>query len=134
MVDGASVGGASANAALLRSVIEGPGLDVEWYEPVEGRASLVARIEGTDPSAPSLALMGHTDVVPADAADGWTHDPFGGELVDGEVWGRGAVDMLNQTAAMALASPPTLTPAPAAPRCPPWCTAGTRPTRSHTPF
>jgi acetylornithine deacetylase/succinyl-diaminopimelate desuccinylase-like protein len=47
--------------------------------------------------------MGHTDVVPADVADGWTHDPFGGELVDGEVWGRGAVDMLNQTAAMALA-------------------------------
>ena len=103
IVDGASVGNESANAAVLRSVIEGPGLDVEWYEPVEGRASLVARIEGTDPGAPSLALMGHTDVVPADAADGWTHDPFGGELVDGEVWGRGAVDMLNQTAAMALA-------------------------------
>jgi acetylornithine deacetylase/succinyl-diaminopimelate desuccinylase-like protein len=46
--------------------------------------------------------MGHTDVVPADEADGWTRDPFGGELVDGEVWGRGSVDMLNQTAAMAL--------------------------------
>jgi acetylornithine deacetylase/succinyl-diaminopimelate desuccinylase-like protein len=46
--------------------------------------------------------VGHTDVVPADEADGWTRDPFGGELVDGEVWGRGAVDMLNQTAAMAL--------------------------------
>jgi acetylornithine deacetylase/succinyl-diaminopimelate desuccinylase-like protein len=103
MVDGSSVGDESANAAVLRSVIEGPGLDVEWYEPVADRASLVARIEGTDPDAPSLALMGHTDVVPADAADGWTHDPFGGELIDGEVWGRGAVDMLNQTAAMALA-------------------------------
>jgi acetylornithine deacetylase/succinyl-diaminopimelate desuccinylase-like protein len=103
MVDGASVGDESVNAAVLRSVIEGPGLDVEWYEPIEGRASLVARIEGTDPGAPSLALMGHTDVVPADADDGWTHDPFGGELVDGEIWGRGAVDMLNQTAAMALA-------------------------------
>ncbi len=103
IVDGASVGTESANAAVLRTVIEGPGLDVEWYEPVAGRASLVARIDGTDPTAPSLALMGHTDVVPADADDGWTHDPFGGELVDGEVWGRGAVDMLNQTAAMALA-------------------------------
>lgn len=85
LVDGASVGNESVNAAVLRSVIKGPGLDVEWYEPVEGRASLVARIEGTDPGAPSLALMGHTDVVPADAADGWTHDPFGGELVDGEI-------------------------------------------------
>jgi acetylornithine deacetylase/succinyl-diaminopimelate desuccinylase-like protein len=103
IVYGASVGTESATAAVLRSVIEGPGLDVEWYEPVAGRASLVARIEGTDPGAASLALMGHTDVVPADADDGWTHDPFGGELVDGEVWGRGAVDMLNQTAAMALA-------------------------------
>jgi acetylornithine deacetylase/succinyl-diaminopimelate desuccinylase-like protein len=88
-VDGGSVGTESTTAAVLRSVVEGPGLDVEWYEPVDGRASLVARIEGTDPEAPSLALMGHTDVVPADAADGWRHDPFGGELVDGEVWGRG---------------------------------------------
>jgi acetylornithine deacetylase/succinyl-diaminopimelate desuccinylase-like protein len=42
------------------------------------------------------------DVVPADE-DGWRHDPFGGELIDGEVWGRGALDMLNQTAAMAIA-------------------------------
>ena len=47
--------------------------------------------------------MGHTDVVPANA-DGWRHDPFGGELIDGEVWGRGAVDMLNLTASMAVAT------------------------------
>ena len=46
--------------------------------------------------------MGHTDVVPANP-DGWQRDPFGGELVDGEVWGRGAVDMLNLTATMAVA-------------------------------
>ena len=46
--------------------------------------------------------MGHTDVVPV-SEESWTRDPFGGELVDGEVWGRGAVDMLNQTAAMAVA-------------------------------
>ena len=46
--------------------------------------------------------MGHTDVVPANA-DGWQRDPFGAELVDGEVWGRGAVDMLNLTATMAVA-------------------------------
>ncbi len=102
-VDGVSVGTESANASVLRDAIEGPGLDIDWYEPVAGRASLVARIEGTDRGAPSLALMGHTDLVPADTADGWAHDPFGGELIDGEVWGRGAVDMLNQTAAMALA-------------------------------
>ena len=52
--------------------------------------------------APSLALLGHTDVVPANGDD-WRHDPFGGELIDGEVWGRGAVDMLNLTASMAVA-------------------------------
>ena len=52
---------------------------------------------------PTLLLMGHTDVVPANADD-WRHDPFGGELVDGEVWGRGAVDMLNLTASMAVAT------------------------------
>ena len=46
--------------------------------------------------------MGHTDVVPVNA-DGWQRDPFGGEIVDGEVWGRGAVDMLNLTATMAVA-------------------------------
>ena len=47
--------------------------------------------------------MGHTDVVPVSPA-GWQRDPFGGELVDGEVWGRGAVDMLNLTASMAVAT------------------------------
>ena len=88
---------------LLQSYLEGAGLDLEVYEPTPGRASLVARIEGTDPTAPSLLLMGHTDVVPANA-DGWRRDPFGGELVDGEVWGRGAVDMLNLTASMAVAT------------------------------
>jgi len=90
------------NAGVLRAVLEGAGLDIESYEPVPGRTSVVARIEGRDPSAPSLALLGHTDVVPANPDD-WRHDPFGGELVDGEVWGRGAVDMLNLTASMAVA-------------------------------
>lgn len=89
------------NADTLAAFLGSTGLDVETYEPAPGRVSLVARIEGTDPDAPSLALMGHTDVVPADE-DGWTRDPFAGEVVDGEVWGRGAVDMLNLTASMAV--------------------------------
>jgi acetylornithine deacetylase/succinyl-diaminopimelate desuccinylase-like protein len=88
---------------VLRSYLDGVGLDIEVYEPQEGRASLVARIEGSDPDAPSLMLMGHTDVVPANE-DGWRHDPYGGELIEGEVWGRGAVDMLNLTASMAVAT------------------------------
>jgi acetylornithine deacetylase/succinyl-diaminopimelate desuccinylase-like protein len=62
----------------------------------------VAKIEGTDPDAPSLMLMGHTDVVPVNP-DGWSRDPFGAEIVDGFVWGRGAVDMLNLTASQAVA-------------------------------
>lgn len=89
-------------ADLLAGYLEGSGLDLQRYEPAPGRTSLVARIEGRDPTAASLCLMGHTDVVPVNP-DGWTHDPFGGEIIDGEVWGRGAVDMLNLTASMAVA-------------------------------
>src|SRR5215210_7835120 len=90
------------SADVLTQVLEGPGIDVERYEPEPGRTSVVARIEGTNPDAPSLLLMGHTDVVPV-SPERWKHDPFGGELIDGEVWGRGAVDMLNLTASMAVA-------------------------------
>lgn len=70
------------------------------FEPHPGRRSALYRIAGTDPNAPSLMLMGHLDVVPV-SEEGWSHDPFGGERAGGFVWGRGAVDMLNQTAAMA---------------------------------
>ena len=95
------------NADVLQSYVERPGVTVERWEPTPGRASFVARLEGRDPSAPSLCLMGHTDVVPVHV-EGWHRDPFAGELVrndDGvdEVWGRGAVDMLNLTASMAVA-------------------------------
>ena len=87
---------------LIESYLRVPGAEMKRYEPVPGRASLVLRIEGTDPKAPSLHFMGHTDVVPV-TPSGWRHDPFGGELIDGEVWGRGAVDMLDVTASMAVA-------------------------------
>jgi acetylornithine deacetylase/succinyl-diaminopimelate desuccinylase-like protein len=90
------------SAEVLRDVLEGPGLDLQVVEARPGRSSLIARLEGSERSAPSLTLLGHTDVVPAEASD-WRNDPFGGELVDGEVWGRGAVDMLNLTSSMAVA-------------------------------
>lgn len=90
------------NVDTLRAYLEGPGCDTETYESEPGRESIVARIEGADPDAPSLMLMGHLDVVPANQ-DRWSRDPFGGELVDGVVWGRGAVDMLNLTSSMAVA-------------------------------
>jgi acetylornithine deacetylase/succinyl-diaminopimelate desuccinylase-like protein len=94
------------NADTLQSYLHGVGLDVQRYEPTPGRVSLVSRIEGSDPDAPSLCLMGHTDVVPVNES-GWTRDPFAGERITtggvDEVWGRGAVDMLNLTASMAAA-------------------------------
>ena len=90
------------SAAVLETYLEGTGVDLETYEPEPGRTSLVAKMSGTDPAAPSLTLLGHTDVVPADERD-WAHDPFGGELIDGVVWGRGAIDMLDLTATMATA-------------------------------
>jgi acetylornithine deacetylase/succinyl-diaminopimelate desuccinylase-like protein len=96
-------GNEARSADLLSGYFDGSGIDVERYEPAPGRTSLVARIEGRRRDAPTLALMGHTDVVPANP-DGWRRDPFGGELVDGEVWGRGAIDMLNLTASMAVAT------------------------------
>jgi acetylornithine deacetylase/succinyl-diaminopimelate desuccinylase-like protein len=90
------------NVQALEDYLAGAGLAGQRYEAAPGRTSLVARIEGRDRRAPTLLLMGHTDVVPANPA-GWRRDPFGGELVDGIVWGRGATDMLNLTATMAVA-------------------------------
>ena len=68
------------NADTLQHFFEGAGLDTQRFESMPGRTSIVARIEGSDPDAPSLCLMGHTDVVPV-SPDGWSHDPFGGELI-----------------------------------------------------
>ncbi|MDT0463028.1 M20/M25/M40 family metallo-hydrolase [Streptomyces gibsoniae] len=73
------------------------GLEPTLLERTEGRTNVVARIEGTDPSADALLVHGHLDVVPAEAAD-WSVHPFSGEVRDGVVWGRGAVDMKNMDA------------------------------------
>lgn len=73
------------------------GLDPQIFESHPGRASTVARIAGEDPSRPALLIHGHLDVVPANAQD-WTHHPFSGEVADGCVWGRGAVDMKDMDA------------------------------------
>jgi len=75
------------------------GIEGERREPHPGRVSVVYRLPGAR-RAPTLTFMGHTDVVPV-SREGWTVDPFAGERRDGFVWGRGAIDMLNQTAAMA---------------------------------
>ncbi|MFC7303287.1 M20/M25/M40 family metallo-hydrolase [Streptomyces monticola] len=77
--------------------LAGAGLTPTLLERTEGRTNVVARLEGTDPSADALLVHGHLDVVPAEAAD-WQVDPFSGEIRDGVVWGRGAVDMKNMDA------------------------------------
>ena len=71
------------------------------YESAPNRCNVIARIEGSDSARPGLVVHGHLDVVPANADD-WSVDPFGGEIKDGAIWGRGAVDMKN-TDAMILA-------------------------------
>ncbi|WP_299538269.1 M20/M25/M40 family metallo-hydrolase [uncultured Streptomyces sp.] len=73
------------------------GLEPTLLERTPGRTNVVARIAGTDPAADALLVHGHLDVVPAEAAD-WTVHPFSGEVRDGVVWGRGAIDMKNMDA------------------------------------
>ncbi|MEV0131360.1 M20/M25/M40 family metallo-hydrolase [Dactylosporangium sp. NPDC050688] len=68
------------------------GLEPQIHESAPGRANVVARFEGSDPSRDALLIHGHLDVVPADGSE-WSVDPFGGEIKDGYLWGRGAVDM-----------------------------------------
>ena len=73
------------------------GIEPRIIEAAPGRASTVARVTGADSSRPPLLIHGHLDVVPADAAE-WSVDPFAGELQDGYVWGRGAIDMKDMDA------------------------------------
>ncbi|MFK4146531.1 M20/M25/M40 family metallo-hydrolase [Streptomyces sp. NPDC004065] len=77
--------------------LAGAGLEPLLLERTRGRTNVVARVGGSDPSAPALLVHGHLDVVPARAAD-WSVHPFSGEVRDGVVWGRGAVDMKNMDA------------------------------------
>ncbi|MGW4159790.1 M20/M25/M40 family metallo-hydrolase [Streptomyces sp. NPDC004788] len=77
--------------------LAGAGLEPVLLERTPGRTNVVARIPGTDPTADALLVHGHLDVVPAEAAD-WAVHPFSGEVRDGVVWGRGAVDMKNMDA------------------------------------
>jgi acetylornithine deacetylase/succinyl-diaminopimelate desuccinylase-like protein len=88
-------------AELLRDYLDDAGVSCELYAKIPERANLVARIPGRG-DGPTLLFLSHTDVVLADASE-WKADPFGGELRDGEVWGRGALDMKGQVAAEAVA-------------------------------
>ena len=84
-------------AEHVAALLDEAGLEPVVLESHPGRASVTARIGGEDSSRPALLIHGHLDVVPADAAD-WTVAPFSGEISDGYVWGRGAVDMKDMDA------------------------------------
>jgi acetylornithine deacetylase/succinyl-diaminopimelate desuccinylase-like protein len=94
-------GNETAAAQLAADWLQARGIDGQLVGDTAERLSYVARLEGTRPG-PTLLLMAHTDVVPAEPAQ-WTVPPFGGEIRDGYVWGRGAVDDKNLVAAEAVA-------------------------------
>lgn len=87
-------GDEKAVAEYIVASLEEVGISATVYESAPNRCNVIARIEGSNPSRAGLVLHGHIDVVPANAAD-WQVDPFGGEIRDGMIWGRGAVDMKN---------------------------------------
>ncbi|MER5424225.1 M20/M25/M40 family metallo-hydrolase [Streptosporangium roseum] len=91
--------GERAAAEIVMARLAEVGAEATYVESAPGRGNVVTRIEGSDPSLPALLVHGHLDVVPANAAD-WTVDPFAGEIRDGYIWGRGAVDMKDMDAMM----------------------------------
>lgn len=95
-------GNETVAAELLRARLEPLGIECSLYSRQPGRANLVARLRGRDPDAPRLLFLSHTDTVLAEPSE-WAVPPWSGELRDGEVWGRGALDMKGQVAAAAVA-------------------------------
>ena len=93
-----STGGETTAAAYCAEVLNAAGIEAEVLEATAGRGSCFARLRaGVGATEPPIVLLSHIDVVPVEA-ESWSRDPFGGELVDGEVWGRGACDMKEMVA------------------------------------
>jgi acetylornithine deacetylase/succinyl-diaminopimelate desuccinylase-like protein len=93
-----SNGGETAAAALCAEVLTSAGIAAEVLEVAPGRGSCFGRLAASVPDPePPLILLSHLDVVPVDS-ESWSHDPFGAELIDGAVWGRGAIDMKDMVA------------------------------------
>ena len=90
-------GDENAIAAYVAGKLTEVGIECELIETAPNRVNVVAKILGSDTSRPGLVLHGHLDVVPANASD-WSGDPFSGEIKDGFIWGRGAVDMKDMDA------------------------------------
>ncbi len=94
--DGSGPGEREAAEYVMAQLTE-VGLEPTYLESEPRRGTVIVRLEGADPTRPGLVVHGHTDVVPAKAED-WSVDPFGAEVIDEMVWGRGAVDMKNMDA------------------------------------
>src|SRR5687767_13512158 len=90
--DPATSAGERAAAEYVSEKLAEVGIEPILLESAPGRANVVARIEGSNPGRGALLVHGHLDVVPADASE-WSVHPFSGEIKDGYLWGRGAVDM-----------------------------------------
>ncbi|MFY1670797.1 M20/M25/M40 family metallo-hydrolase [Plantactinospora sp. WMMB334] len=90
--DPATTAGERVAAEYVAEKLAEVGVEAQLRESAPGRASVVARIPGTDPGRGALLVHGHLDVVPADAGE-WSVPPFSGEIADGYLWGRGAIDM-----------------------------------------
>jgi acetylornithine deacetylase/succinyl-diaminopimelate desuccinylase-like protein len=96
--DGTGRGKGERQAAeYVAGLLEEVGLQAEIFESAANRASVITRVEGADSGRDALLIHHHLDVVPAEPKE-WTYDPFAGEIADGCVWGRGAVDMLDMNA------------------------------------
>lgn len=108
---GAGDGNERPAAEYVAERLAAAGFEPVLLEKARGRTNVVARIAGSDPTRAALLVHGHLDVVPADPAQ-WRRPPFSGDVHDGEVWGRGAIDMKG-TVAMVLAA---VTEATAPPR------------------
>lgn len=91
--EAATIGDGETRAArYVAERLDEVGYDTVLVEPRPGRASVIARLAGSDPDAGALVAHAHLDVVPVEA-ENWTHPPFGAEIHDGILYGRGAVDM-----------------------------------------
>jgi acetylornithine deacetylase/succinyl-diaminopimelate desuccinylase-like protein len=118
-IDTTNRGGGDARerpaAEYVATRLSEAGVEPALLESAPGRANVVARVSGSEPGAPALLVHGHLDVVPADPSS-WSVPPFSGEIRDGVLWGRGAVDMKNADAVLlAVVSR--------------WARSGTRPRR-----
>ena len=89
--------GETEAAEYVAAKLEALGLTPQLFDSAPRRTSVVTRVPGRDGTKPALVVHGHLDVVPADPTQ-WSVDPFAGEIRDGLLWGRGAVDMKNMDA------------------------------------